>query len=65
VPSFDGGDDFIWVGFPDEWFRFVVVFFDETVDGGLQVYDGMKDAVLQASACQLCEEAFDSVQPGT
>lgn len=39
--------------------------FDEAVDGCLQVYDGMKDAVLQASERQLCEEALDSVQLGT
>ena len=37
---------------------------DEAVDGGLEVDDGVEDAVLEASARQLCEELFHRVQPG-
>jgi hypothetical protein len=33
VPSFDGGDDAVWVGGPDERFRIIVVLGDVTVDG--------------------------------
>jgi len=38
---------------------------DEAIDGGLEIDDGAEDAVLQASASQLGEEALDAVQPGT
>ena len=38
---------------------------DEAVDGGLEIDDGAEDAVLQASAGQLGEEALDGIQPGT
>ena len=63
MPTIDGSDDLIRVSFPDEWLWLLIVLFDEAVDGGLEVDDGMKDAVLQASSCQFCEEAFDCVQP--
>jgi len=63
VPAFDGGNDVVWVCLPDEGARLLVMFFDEPVDGRLQVDDGVKDAVLQPSACQFCEEALDGVQP--
>lgn len=63
VPAFDGCDDLIRVGFPDEWLGFLIVLFDEAVDGSLQVDDRVKDAVLQTSACQFREEALDGVQP--
>ena len=41
-----------------------VGFFDEAVDGGLEVGDGGEHAALEASACELGEEAFDGVEPG-
>ena len=54
----------MWFGPPDEWLWFVgVVFFDEAVDGGLEIDDGMKDAVLEPSAGQFGEEAFDGIEP--
>ncbi len=40
------------------------MFLDEAVDGGLEVDDGVEDAVFQAAARQLGEEAFDGVEPG-
>src|SRR4029453_19210099 len=36
----------------------------EAVDGGLEVGDGGEHAALEASACELGEEAFDGVEPG-
>ena len=63
MPAFNGGDDFVGISFPDEWCRFIVMLFDEAIDGRLEVADGLKDAVLQSSACQFCEEALDGVQP--
>jgi hypothetical protein len=38
----------IGVGFPDEWLWVVgIVFPNEAVDGGLEIDDGMEDAVLE------------------
>ena len=42
----------------------LVVLGDEAVDGGLQVDDGVEDAVLQAAAGELGEETLNRVQPG-
>ena len=39
MPSPDGGDYFVWIGAPDEGSGFLIMFFDEAVDGGLQVDD--------------------------
>ena len=36
---------------------------DEAVDGGLQVDDGVKYAVFQASPGELGKETFDRVEP--
>ena len=43
----------------------LVLLFDEPVDSGLQVDQRMKDAMFEATAGQLGEEALDRVQPGT
>ena len=46
----------------DRWSRrfwFGVGFGDETVDGSLQVLDGLEDAALEAAPCELGEETFD------
>ena len=61
MPSFDCGDDFVGVSGPCEGFGLVIVFFDEAVDGVLQVCDGVEDAAFEASPCELGEEAFDGV----
>ena len=63
MPTFDGSNDLIGVGFPDEWLWLLIVLFDEAVDSRLQVDDGMKHTVFQPSARQLCEEALDGIQP--
>jgi len=55
-PSVSGGDNLIGVGAPHEWPRFgIVVFGDDAVDGGLQIDDGVKHAVLQPAPGQLGE----------
>ncbi len=64
VPAFDGGDDAVGVGGPDEWFRLIVVLGEEAVDGRLEVHDGAEDAALEASLRELGEEALHRVQPG-
>ena len=47
MPSFDGSDDAVGVGGPDEGLRFCVVFVDEAIDDGLEVDDGAEDATLE------------------
>lgn len=37
--------------------------FDKAVDGGLQIYDGMKDAIFQPPPCELGKEALDGIEP--
>jgi hypothetical protein len=44
-----GGDDLVGVGGPDEGLGLLVVIDDEPVDGGLEVYDALEDAALEAA----------------
>ena len=63
-PSVSGGDDVVWIGFPDEGLgAFCVVLADEAIDGSLEIDDGMEDAVLEPPARQLGEEALDGIEP--
>ena len=36
---------------------------DEAVDGGLEIDEGVEDAVFEPPPCELGEEAFDGVLP--
>ena len=49
VPTFDGGDDVIRVGGPDEGLRMVIGFFDEAVDRRLELDDRAEDAALETA----------------
>ena len=51
MPSSDGGDDFIGVGYPSEGFGAGVVIVEEAVDGRLKVDDRLEDAA-QGFKCQ-------------
>ena len=63
-PSVSGGDNFVGVGFPDEGIGVGgVVFADEPIDGGLEIDDGMEDAVLEPPPGQFGEEALDGIEP--
>ena len=42
MPSFDGGDDFVWIGGPGEGLWVVVDLGEEAVDGELDADDGRK-----------------------
>ena len=64
APSFDGGEDFIWAGGPDEGLRIEVGLVDEAKDGGLQLGDGSEDAALETPARELGEEALYRIEPG-
>jgi hypothetical protein len=63
MPSCDGGDDFIGVGYPSEGFGVGFVIVEEAVDGRLKVDDRSEDAALEAALGQNGEEAFDGVEP--
>ena len=63
VPAFDGGDDLVWIGGPDEGLRLLVVVGDEAVDGGLKIDDALEDASLEATLAEDGEDALDGVEP--
>ena len=57
-------DDFGGVGFPVEWLWIgCIVFADEAVDGGLEIDDGMEDAVLEPALREFGEEPLDGIEP--
>ena len=64
MPSFDGGDDFVWIGGPGEGLWVVVGLVEEAVDGDLEVDNGAEDAAFQAPLRELREEALDGIEPG-
>ncbi|KUO50670.1 MAG: hypothetical protein APF78_03670 [Sphingomonadales bacterium BRH_c3] len=49
----DSSDGFVWITFPDEGARVLVVLLDEAIDGRLQGDNGVEDRVFQPSPCQL------------
>ena len=56
--------DVVWVGFPGEGLGGGgVVFADEAIDSGLEIDEGMEDAVLEPPPGQLGEEALDGIEP--
>ena len=59
MPTPVGSDDLVWVGLPDERPRVLIMLFDEAIDGGLEIEDGVGRAVLHASPGELGEEALD------
>jgi hypothetical protein len=52
APTFDGGDDFVWIGGPGKGLRSLVVLFEEAIDGSLEVDDGSENASLQSPLCE-------------
>ena len=57
--SFDGVDDFDWIGGPGEGLWVVVGLVEEAVDGDLEVDNGAEHAAFHAPLRELCEEALD------
>jgi hypothetical protein len=55
VPSFDGGDDAVGIGGPDEGFGGFVGLVDEAGDGGLQLDEGTEDAALRLRLASLAK----------
>ena len=64
MPAFDGGDDFIRVGGPDEGLGIMIGLFDEAVDRSLELDDRAEDAALETALGELGEEALDGIEPG-
>ena len=63
MPAPHSGYNFVRIGLPDEGSGLLVMFLDKAVDGGLQIDDGMKDAVFQPPPCELGEKALDGIEP--
>jgi len=63
VPSFRGGDDAVGVCFPREGRGVLVVLGDESVDGGLEVGEGLEHAMLEPSPGERGEKPLDGVEP--
>ena len=63
VPTFDGGDDFVWVSGPCEGLWVIVGLVEEPADGGLKFADGSEDAAFEAASGELGEESFDGIEP--
>ena len=64
MPSLDSGDDFVWIGGPDEGLGVMVGLGDEAIDRRLELDEGMEDTTFEAAPRELGEEAFDGVEPG-
>lgn len=52
LPAFDGGENPVGVGGPNEWLGVSVGFLDEAIDCGLQIDERLKDAALEPAASQ-------------
>jgi len=62
VPTLDGSDVLVG-GLPDEPPRVLIMLFDDAIDGGLEIDDGVEHAVFHASPGELGKEALDGVEP--
>ena len=65
VPTFDGCDDFVWIGSPGKGFGVFVCFCDEAVDSSLEIDEGVEDAAVEPPLGEFGKETFDSVEPRT
>src|SRR6202158_863813 len=63
MPTIGGGDDFVWIGGPDEGLWLLGVVGDEAIDGGLEIDDAFEDAALEAPLGEDGEETLDGVEP--
>src|SRR5437667_1484652 len=61
IPSSDSGDNFVWVLGPGKGLWVCVGVVEQAVDGMFEFPQGSEYAALET----LCEEALDSVEPGS
>jgi hypothetical protein len=52
MPTIGGGNDFVWIGGPDEGLWLLVVVGDEAIDGGLEIVGRIVDPPLHLSPCR-------------
>jgi intracellular sulfur oxidation DsrE/DsrF family protein len=64
MPAPDGSDDFSGVCGPNEWLWHLVGLLDESIDCGLKLDNGVKDAALQPLLGQFGEIALHCIEPG-
>ena len=64
VPAFDGRDDLVGIGGPDEGFGIGIALCEEAIDRGLEIDQRTERASFQPSLGQLGEEALDGIEPG-
>ena len=63
MPTFDSGNNFVWIGGPGEGFGVVVGLDDEAVNGGLQINEGVEDAPVETPLGEFSEEVFNGIGP--
>src|SRR5260370_24968114 len=63
MPTIGGGDDFVWIGGPDEGLWLLVVVGDEAVDGGREDDEGFEEDAVEAPVGEDGEEDLDGVEP--
>jgi hypothetical protein len=63
VPSCDGGDDFVRVLGPGKGPWVCIGFFEEAMDGILELLQGSEHAALEPFLCNGGEEALDGIEP--
>ena len=56
-------DNFVCGGCPSKRFWILIMRFDEFFDGPFQIGDALEDAATQTFLRELCEEAFDDIEP--
>ena len=64
VPSFDGGDDLVWVLGPGKGLGALVRLAEEAVDGGFEFFVGPEDAALETLLGKFGQESLDGIEPG-
>ena len=62
MPTIGGGDDFVWIGGPDEGLWLLVVVGDEAIDGGLEIDDASEDAALRIPQTRTTPRPWESQQ---
>jgi len=63
VPSFDGGDDFVWVLSPSEGFGIGIDVVEKTVDGIFKLLEGSEHPPFELPLTKGGKQAFDGVEP--
>ena len=63
MPSFDGGDDFVWILSPGKGLGVCVGFVGEAVDGVFEFLQGLEHATFEPFFCEVGEETLDGIGP--